>query len=50
MKQRRWTRCALVYWGTNDCIVSVAALFIGVFATEAGDRAILMAGLAATIV
>ncbi|TYR16293.1 VIT family protein [Corynebacterium urealyticum] len=35
--------------GANDGIVSVAALLIGVIATGAGDKAILMAGLAATI-
>lgn len=35
--------------GTNDGIVSVAARLIGVIATGAGDKAILMAGLAATI-
>ena len=35
--------------GANDGIVSVAALLIGVIATGAGDTAILMAGLAATI-
>lgn len=35
--------------GVNDGIVSVAALLIGVIATGAGDKAILMAGLAATI-
>ncbi len=35
--------------GANDGIVSVAALLIGVIATGAGDKAILMADLAATI-
>ena len=35
--------------GANDGIVSVAALLIGMIATGAGDKAILMAGLAATI-
>lgn len=35
--------------GANDGIVSVAALLIGVIATGAGDKSILMAGLAATI-
>src|SRR5699024_11783253 len=35
--------------GANDGIVSVAALLIGVIAAGAGDKAILMAGLAATI-
>ena len=35
--------------GANDGIVSVAALLIGVIATGAGDKPILMAGLAATI-